>query len=52
MSVSNKIYLPNLNSIRAIAAMMVVISHIESKKIRFGLQTNTLIVDWGLYFLF
>jgi peptidoglycan/LPS O-acetylase OafA/YrhL len=47
MSVSNKIYLPNLNSIRAIAAMMVVISHIESKKIRFGLQTNTLIVDWG-----
>jgi peptidoglycan/LPS O-acetylase OafA/YrhL len=44
---NHKVYFPNLNSLRAIAALIVVISHVESIKGEFMLQINNKIVEWG-----
>lgn len=43
----SKVYFPNLNSLRALAAIIVVVSHIESNKVEFGLKINTSIIGWG-----
>jgi peptidoglycan/LPS O-acetylase OafA/YrhL len=47
MNKTSKIYLPNLNTIRAIAALMVVISHIELKKDILGLEGLEIFHSWG-----
>lgn len=40
-------YLPNLNTVRAIAAIMVVVSHIEKHKNILGLEPSNSIIKWG-----
>lgn len=47
MKDSDKVYFPNLNSVRAIAAIMVVVSHIEKHKNILGLEPSNLIIKWG-----
>jgi peptidoglycan/LPS O-acetylase OafA/YrhL len=44
---NNKVYLPNLNTLRAIAAIMVVVSHIELRKGIVGLKGLSTIMNWG-----
>lgn len=44
---SSKLYLPNLNTIRAIAALMVVVAHIERKMYLFGFNVNVSLVRLG-----
>lgn len=43
----SKIYLPNLNTLRAVAAIMVVISHIELKKSILDLGGLATLKNWG-----
>ncbi|MBU3677073.1 MAG: acyltransferase [Chitinophagaceae bacterium] len=47
MKQTSKIYLPNLNTLRAVAALMVVISHIELKKSILGLGGLSTLKNWG-----
>jgi peptidoglycan/LPS O-acetylase OafA/YrhL len=49
MSENNKIYLPGLNGIRAIAALAVVASHINHRSIGFGLARNAITRSSGLW---
>lgn len=47
MKQNSKIYLPNLNTLRAIAALMVVISHIELTKSILGIGGQANFKNWG-----
>jgi peptidoglycan/LPS O-acetylase OafA/YrhL len=46
---SSKTYLPNLNSIRAFAAVIVIVSHIELRKELLGINGISAIFHWGKF---
>ena len=49
MTQSSKTYLPNLNTIRAFAAIIVIISHIELRKGILGMNGLSVIMHWGKF---
>ena len=47
MNYTENLYLPNLNAIRAIAAFMVIVSHIERKMYYFNVENCKVLIKLG-----